>query len=411
MISTNDLTDYINLQPIINIGCLGSVSDGKSTLIKCLTGTKTQKHSNEKIRNITIKQGYGNMKIWEDGTTTNSQVNKDIKLTNHISFVDCPGHHDYIQTMLASISIMDGAIFVIAVDQPLSSKPQLTQHLEAIKLSNINKIIICLNKIDLVNKNTLMNRKMELDLLLSKYDIEPFAIIPTSFNKNIGTNYLVNSIINLFNPETYIKKSLDNTVFKISRTFDINKPGTNWLELKGGVIGGSLVSGNLSIGDTIEILPGIVWKENNEFKHQSIKTIITSIKTDNNELDKCISGGLIGLGTDLDPYYCKNDMLLGNVAIKNNNAHDAPHDQRSECNNVYTKINMKYNLLNDTIKNNDILVLQIGTRVVDAKVLKNINNNLELVLNKPVCIINNENILICKKINNLIKVIGNGELN
>ncbi len=396
------ISTFINLQPIINIGCLGSVSDGKSTLIKCLTGTKTQKHSNEKIRNITIKQGYGNMKIWEDGTTTSSQVNKDIKLINHISFVDCPGHYDYIQTMLASISIMDGAIFVIAVDQPLSSKPQLIQHLEAIKLSNINKIIICLNKIDLVNKNTLMNRKMELDLLLSKYDIEPYLIIPTSFNKNIGTNYLVNAIINLFNPDTYIKKSLDNAVFKISRTFDINKPGTNWLELKGGVIGGSLVSGNLSVGDTIEILPGIVWKENNEFKHQSIKTVITSIKTDNNELDKCISGGLIGLGTDLDPYYCKNDMLLGNVAIKHNNNNN---------NNVYTKMNIKYNLLNDTIKNNDILVLQIGTRVVDAKVLKNSNNNLELVLNKPVCIINNENILICKKMNNLIKVIGNGKLN
>lgn len=402
------ISTFINLQPIINIGCLGSVSDGKSTLIKCLTGTKTQKHSNEKIRNITIKQGYGNMKIWEDGTTTSSQVNKDIKLINHISFVDCPGHHDYIQTMLASISIMDGAIFVIAVDQPLSSKPQLIQHLEAIKLSNINKIIICLNKIDLVNKNTLMNRKMELDLLLSKYDIEPYLIIPTSFNKNIGTNYLVNAIINLFNPDTYIKKSLDNAVFKISRTFDINKPGTNWLELKGGVIGGSLVSGNLSVGDTIEILPGIVWKENNEFKHQSIKTVITSIKTDNNELDKCISGGLIGLGTDLDPYYCKNDMLLGNVAIKHNN-NLSPQDKMSS-DNVYTKMNIKYNLLNDTIKNNDILVLQIGTRVVDAKVLKNINNNLELVLNKPVCIINNENILICKKINNLIKVIGNGEL-
>ena len=44
--------EYIKSQPIINIGCLGSVSDGKSTLVKCLTGTKTQKHSNEKIRNI-----------------------------------------------------------------------------------------------------------------------------------------------------------------------------------------------------------------------------------------------------------------------------------------------------------------------------------------------------------------------
>ena len=394
------MSEYIKFQPIINIGCLGSVSDGKSTLVKCLTGTKTQKHSNEKIRNITIKQGYGNMKIWEDGSTTSSQVNKNIKLLNHISFVDCPGHHDYIQTMLASISIMDGAIFVIAADQPLSTKPQLIQHLEAIKLSNIEKIIICLNKIDLVNKNTLLSRKMELDLLLNKYDIKPFSIIPTSFNKNIGVNYLIDCIINLFNPDTYIKKSNDKTILKISRTFDINKPGTNWCNMNGGVIGGSLISGNLSIGDEIEILPGIVWKENNEFKHQSIKTIVTSIKTDNIDLDKCISGGLIGVGTTLDPYYCKNDMLLGNIAIKMKDNYKPI---------VYNTLKISYNLLNETIKNNDILVLQIGTRVLDAKVIK-INSNLELGLNKPVCIIENENILICKKINNLIKVIGNGKI-
>ena len=395
---------YIKSQPIINIGCLGSVSDGKSTLVKSLTGTKTQKHSNEKIRNITIKQGYGNMKIWEDETTTNSEVDKDIKLINHISFVDCPGHHNYIQTMLASLSIMDGAIFVIAVDQPLSSKPQLIQQLEAIKLSNIHSIIICLNKIDLVSKNTLLSRKLELDILLNNYGIEPFAIIPTSFNKGIGLNYLVKSIINLFNPDDYIKKQSENTIFKISRTFDINKPGTIWSDLKGGVLGGTIQSGNLSVGDSVEILPGIVWKENNEFKYETIKTVITSIKTDTTNLSKCISGGLIGLGTELDPYYCKNDMLLGNVLIKTS---DYLNKKKP---NVYTKLKLliKSLLNNENIKINDILVLQVGTRVLDAKVISSNKDIIELILNKPVCILDNENILICKKNNNIIKVIGNG---
>ena len=71
----------MNLQPICNIGTLGSVSDGKSTLVEKLTGIKTQRHSSEKIRNITIKSGYANLKIWmnenNEYTTTNDSDNLD----------------------------------------------------------------------------------------------------------------------------------------------------------------------------------------------------------------------------------------------------------------------------------------------------------------------------------------------
>ena len=202
----------IKNQPIINIGCLGSVSDGKSTLVEKLTNIKTQKHSNEKHRNITIKQGYANMKIWEnndDYYTTNSNIENynNYNLVNHISFVDCPGHQELIKTMLSSISLMDGAIVIIAVDQPLNNKPQLIQHLAAAKLSNIKNIIICMNKIDLVKKDILYQRKQELDILLEKYDIKPFIIIPTCFNKKIGLNK-ININENSFNYSNKLPKEL-----------------------------------------------------------------------------------------------------------------------------------------------------------------------------------------------------------
>lgn len=392
---------YMNNQPIINIGCLGSVSDGKSTLIRTLTGIKTQKHSSEKIRNITIKQGYGNMKIWEDKTTTTSDItHNNLKLINHISFVDCPGHQDYIQTMLASISLMDGAIVVIAADQPISNKPQLLQHLEAAMVGKIKNIIICLNKIDLVTRNVLMARKNELDLLLEKYELKPFAIIPTSFNKNIGVNYLVDAIIKLFNPEQYIERSNNDVLFRISRTFDINKPGTDWDKVIGGVLGGSLVTGKLKVGDKIEIRPGMIWKENNKLMYQPITTTITSIKTDTNELEECIPGGLIGLGTELDPYYCKNDILLGNIAIKQDNQKVLP--------NIYTNINISYSKWKPTI--NELLVLQIGTRVVDSKVIKIKDKFINVELSKPVCIPEGQHIIICKKINNILKIISDSHI-
>jgi len=411
--------DYIKNQPIINIGCLGSVSDGKSTLIKVLTGIKTQKHSNELIKNITIKQGYANMKIWETNNdesesqyknnnyiTTSSNNNLNNKLVNHISFVDCPGHQDLTLTMLSSINLMDGAIIVIAVDQPISKKPQLYQHLVAAKIGKIDKLIICLNKIDLVEKYTLLTRKKELDVLLEKLNIKPFIIIPTSFNKRIGINYLVNSIMKLFNPEYYLNNinNKDEPFFRISRSFDINKPGTDFNNITGGVIGGSLMSGNFNINDEIEIRPGIINNNNNKIEWQPIKTKILSIKTDDEKLDKVVPGGLIGLLTDIDPFYCKNDNLSGNIV-----------GLVDKIPNVYIELTLKINIINifDYIWKpniNDIITLQIGITSCTGKINKIIDNIFDIELFKPVCIKNNQHIIICFNINNILCIVGESYL-
>jgi translation initiation factor 2 subunit 3 len=373
-------------QPIINIGCLGSVSDGKSTLIEKLTDIKTQRHSSEKIRNITIKQGYGNMKIWENNGnlyTTNSNSKSLDKLVNHISFVDCPGHHELIYTMLSSISLMDGAIIVIAVDQPIDNKPQLLQHLLAAKIGKIKNIIICMNKIDLISKNLLYTRKIELDNLLKQYDIKPFIIIPTCFNKKIGIDYVISAIMQLFNPSKYIDKISEQPIFRISRTFDINKPGTKWNDVKGGVIGGSVIKGTFKIGDIIEIKPS------------NYKTKILGIKTDTIELEEAISGGLVALLTDIDPYYCKNDALIGNICGLENTLLENTN-------------NIKVLLEKDIIENNNFK-LQIGTKLIDSKLIQ--KNNLEYIfeLSKPISPILNELVIICcNDINKNLKIIDNG---
>jgi translation initiation factor 2 subunit 3 len=122
---SNLLKTIMGKQPILNIGCLGSVSDGKSTTVFQLTGTKTQRHSNEKTRNITIKPGYANMKIWRspDGkyiTTNSENIIADAELIHHLSFVDCPGHQELILTMMGSVSLMKGAIVVISAAEPIS---------------------------------------------------------------------------------------------------------------------------------------------------------------------------------------------------------------------------------------------------------------------------------------------------
>ena len=384
----------MNNQPLFNIGCLGSVSDGKSTLVEKLTNIKTQKHSSEKYRNITIKQGYANMKIWSDMTTTND-IDIDKELINHISFVDCPGHQDLIHIALSSISLMDGAIVVIAVDQPITQKPQLIQHLLAIKLGNINKFIICMNKIDLVSKETLLMRKKELDILLQKYKIEPFAIIPTCFNKKLGLNYLIELIMLLFNPSKYEYRNELKTLFNISRSFDINKPGTNWDLMEGGVIGGSLESGTIKIGDIIEIKPG--------YKNISIKTKVISIQTDKHKLNIAYPGGLIGIKTDIDPYYCKNDLLSGNICGLIDNIPS-----------IYNEINVNISTLSEfdfiwNPKINDNVMLQINIKMISAVLINIENRKFTFKLNKDVCINDNQHIIICYIINNILRIVGDGK--
>lgn len=379
--------EYKLTKPLLNIGTLGAVGEGKTSLIKSLSGILTTRHSSEKTRNITIKLGFANWKFYDD----------ENNLIHHISFVDCPGHHEYINTMLSGINIIDGAIVIISVNSKIKDKPQLIQHLGAIKVANIKKVIICLNKIDLVSKDTILEIKEELDELLKEYDIKPFVIIPTSFTKNLGINYLKKAIMLLFNPNDLINDNNDkDNIFRITRSFDINKPNTDWKELKGGVIGGSVTSGIFKIGNEIEIKPG--------YKGVSLKTKIISLQTEDIKLDTITKGGLIGIGTDLDPFYCKDDFLTGQICSLVNKLSD--NITSLPDNTTSLPINYEFVTIFGFIWKpvlNDIVTLQIGTTIIDAK-LVNLKKNI-FELSKPCCILESDSIVICKKINNILRIV------
>ena len=410
----------LNSQPNCNLGTLGSVSDGKSTMIYQLTGIKTQKHSSEKHRNITIKPGYANLKIWFCGSCNNYESStsnqnetkckcceEDTKLVNHLSFVDCPGHAELILTMMGSVSLMTGAIIIVSAAESIIKKPQLIQHLIASKMANINKLIVCFNKLDLVTKEIAIERKKELDELLKKLNIVPYIIIPTAFNKKLGIPYLLKAIMEVFPPinkeNSSINKEINESFFRITRSFDINKAGTVWSDVNGGVIGGSLIHGELNIGDTVEIKPGILSKgKDGKYINQPIITKILSLETDGKILDKLNPGGLVGIGTEIDPYYCKNDMLSGNILGKVGTLPD-----------VYNEIKLKYKQLDDfegkwDPKNGDTVYLQIGNVSVESRLAKTNKDNYIFNLLKPACIENDAKILVCRKDDGILKIVGFG---
>jgi len=408
---TIDLIMNLQKQPIMNLGTLGSVSDGKSTLIEKLTGIKTQRHSSEKKRNITIKPGYANLKIWKCNecdelvsSTSNSQeilckfCDTNCEIIHHLSFVDCPGHSELILTMMGSVSLMKGAVVVVSAAESIIKKPQLIQHLLAAKMAKIDKLIICMNKLDLISKETAKQRKEELDELLEKLEIVPYVIIPCAFNKYLGVTNLLKAIVNLY-PLVEINKD-EESFFRIIRSFDINKPGIAWDSVKGGVIGGSLIKGIINIGDKIEIRPGIITKG----KSTPIIAEITSLQTETTTLDCVNPGGLIAIGTDIDPYYCKDDLLSGNIL-----------GLVGSLPPVYSEIQLEYTKLEEfdgkwEPKNGDTVYLQIGNISCESRLQKMRNNYFYFLLLKPACIENDTKILVCRKNEGMLNIVGIGEL-
>ena len=176
---------------------------------------------------------------------------------------------------------MDGIILVVSAAEPIDKKPQLIQHIMSIKMSGIKNVIVLLNKLDLVKKSVAKERYNDLCKVLTKYEINPKAIIPVSMNHKIGTQNILKNIMKFMGPELSQSRISQSPIFMISRSFDINKVNIKYNEIVGGVVGGSLIGGNLKVGDEIEILPGIMSKnQEGETIYKPHYTTITSLKSE-----------------------------------------------------------------------------------------------------------------------------------
>ena len=158
----------ISRQATINIGTIGHVAHGKSTVVKALSGVHTVRFKNELERNITIKLGYANAKIYKSDDpkcqrpvcfTSASSTKEDVftmngfkyNLVRHVSFVDCPGHDILMATMLNGAAVMDAALLLIAGNETCP-QPQTSEHLAAIEIMKLKHILILQNKIDLIKE-------------------------------------------------------------------------------------------------------------------------------------------------------------------------------------------------------------------------------------------------------------------
>lgn len=347
-------------QPLVIIGTQGRVANGKSSLIRALTGTNPMKFTKEAEKNMTIKLGYTNARFYKCSNCPEPwcyQVNQPecvqcgmkTELKLNVSFVDSPGHNDLQATALSGASNMDFCLLVVAAD--CEQDPETDEHFKAIKILGLEDSTIVLhNKIDLVSKDVALER---WEKLKQTYGVKFILPICAQFGFGLCylTQFLVESIPNPINSKLVEKINLPLKV-SIVRSFDVNKPSTPVNKIVGAVVGGTIKTGCLRIGDKVKIVPGIVLANG---QNHPIEAYIETLKTDTTPLEVAYPGGLIGIGLSIDPTLSKEDRLVGNFII---GLDDKTNKIFKTCTINYFKYNLETNL---DIKKGDSFVCMLGS--------------------------------------------------
>lgn len=392
------------LLPEVNIGMVGHVDHGKTTLTQALTGKWTDTHSEEIKRGITIRLGYADASFYKysDGSfgTTEKSNGGTGTLLRTVSFVDAPGHETLMTTVLSGSAIMDGALLVISANEKCP-QPQTREHLQALDIVGIRKIVVVQNKIDLVTKEEALENYREIKEFLKGSIAENAPVVPVSAQQGVNIDMLIETIEKTISTPT--RDDAKPPRMLIARSFDVNRPGTPIDSLVGGVVGGSLIQGTLTVGDTIEIKPGIGIKE----KYQPIQTTVTGLQKAGMAVEEATPGGLLGVSTGLDASLTKMDNLVGNVLGKG----VPPVWEELEMKTSMLKrvVGSKEELTVEPIKTGDVLVLTVGiARTVGT--VATTGGKVKTVLKIPICAEKGDKVAISRQVQGRWRLIGWGEI-
>lgn len=400
-------------QPSVNVGMVGHVDHGKSTLTKALTGKKTDIHSEEIKRGISIKLGYADSAIYKCVDSAGEEFySKDSKggkceLARVISIVDAPGHETLMATMLSGSSIMNGALLVIAANEKCP-QPQTREHLTALEIMGIKNIIVVQNKIDLVTRERALESYNEIKQFLSGSIAESAPVIPVSAYHNTNIDALYKMIVELIRPPEF-DKSVDPRMF-VARSFDVNKPGTPPDKLVGGVIGGSLVKGEFRLGQEIEIVPGIQTGRGGKQVWENVTTEIVSLMAGSNTYDSIKPGGLAAVGTKLDPFLTKGDSFTGRIAGAVGKVPPLLFNLSLDTFLLKRVVGFEEELNVDPIRAKESIMITVGTSNTVGVVTSAKDDRVEITLKYPVAAEVEERVAIGRRISNRWRLIGYGNI-
>lgn len=396
------------LIPEVNIGLVGHVSHGKTTLVKSLTGKLTLTHSEELKRGITIRLGYADATIYKCSNCGKFTSNKkcvycfsDAEAVRTISFIDAPGHETLMATVLTGASLMDGAILLIAANEKCP-QPQTREHLTTLEVVGIKNVIIVQSKIDMVTKEQAIENYNQIKEFIKGSIIENAPIIPVSAQYNVNIDILLDAIQNLIQtPE----RNLDaDPLMHVARSFDINKPGYKPKELVGGVVGGSVIQGRFKVGDEIEIKPGVLRKNT----YEPLTTTISGLEKGKLDLEETGAGGLLGVMTGLDPSLTKSDGLVGNVVGLPGKLPQVMDSLNLELQLLERVVGAKELAAVEPIKLNETLLINIGTSRSVGNVTLIKKSVIQLNLKIPVCANAGDRVVISRQVQGRWRLVGYG---
>ena len=405
------------IQPEVNIGTLGHVDNGKSTLVQALTGIWTARHSEELRRGITIRVGYADAVFYKcpkcKGAAAYTTKKKcpvcgsETVFLRAVSFVDCPGHHSLMVTMLSGAALMDGALFVLAANAKCP-QPQDREHLAAAEMVGIKNLILVQNKIDVIDKQRAIENFKEIKSFVKGTRAERSPTIPVSAQHKLNVDILISAIEK--NIPTPKRDPNAPPRMYVLRSFEVNKPGTEAEDLVGGVIGGSIVQGVFRVGDEIEIRPGLRVEAAGKVHYQPLTTPIQSLRLAAGPVEEARPGGLIGIGTNLDPSVTKSDGLVGSVVGKVGMLPDALDKLTLDVQLFERAVGTEQLVAVDKVKMNEPLVLNIGTTVTSGVVTSAREHVAEVSLKKPICAEAGSRIALSRRIGESWRLIGYGTL-
>jgi translation initiation factor 2 subunit 3 len=402
-------------QPECNIGLTGHVDHGKTTVVAALSGTWAAHHSEELKRGITIKLGYADTvfrkcpKCPEPECYTTAEKcpvhNVATDYLRKVSFVDAPGHESLMATMLSGSALMDGAMLIISAAEDCP-QPQTREHLVALEIIGVKNIVIVQNKIDAVDPEKVEANYRQIVDFTKGTIAEGAPIIPVSALHCANIDYLIGMLQERI--PTPRRDPTKPARLYVARSFDVNMPGMTVDKLRGGVLGGSLLQGKFKVGDEIEIRPGTKIEQGGKVSYEPICTFISSLMSGSTVVSEVGPGGLVGLGTTLDPTLTKADSLVGSVVGKPGSLPPTRVELKLKVTLLDRVVGTKEMQKVEHLKARENLMLVVGSSVTVGAVTAAYKDDAQLLLKRPVCVEDGARVAISRMLAGRWRLIGYG---
>ena len=364
----------------------------QTTLVEAITGVWAARHSEELRRGITIKLGYADAPVYKcpqceapwcySTEKTCSRCGSSTKFVRAVSFVDAPGHEALMATTLSGASVMDGAVLVIAADEPCP-QPQTREHLAAVEIVGIKNLVIAQNKIDVVDEKRALESHQEIVKFVEGTVAEDAPIIPVSAQHSANIDSLIQALEECI--PTPDRDSTKPPRMYVVRSFDVNKPGTPVEKLKGGVVGGTILQGNFKTGEEIELRPGIRVERQHKTVYEPLFTEIVSLHAGGKAMKEARCGGLVGIGTLLDPSLTKADGLTGNLIGKPEMLPPTRSELTLDIHLFERAVGTKDMKEVEKVHTGERILLDVGTTITVGSVVSVGKDAATLELGRPVC--------------------------